>query len=97
MRELLFFTRKQLSSFEPNPAGGPHPPTGGGFERLELLMSKKLSQRKSAAYLDLPESTFAGYVRAGRGPRHVSLDGIRYFDVADLNAWLASRTVEGAQ
>ncbi len=60
-------------------------------------MSKKLSQRKSAAYLDIPPSTFGGYVRTARGPRHVNLHGVRYFDVDDLDAWLASRTVEGAQ
>ena len=99
MRELLFFTRKQLSSLEPIPAGGLDFPTDRErFERLELLMSKKLSQRKSAAYLDLPASTFAGHVRTGRGPRHISLHGIRYFDVDDLDAWLAARTFsEGAQ
>jgi hypothetical protein len=97
MRELLFSTRKQLSSFEPNPGGSFPPAVRGRFERLELFMSKKLSQRKAAAHLDIPVSTFAGYIRTGRGPRHIDLHGIRYFDVDDLDAWLAARTVEGAQ
>ena len=59
-------------------------------------MLKKLSQRKSAAYLDLPASTFAGHVRAGRGPRHVALRGIKLFEIGDLDEWRNARTVEGA-
>lgn len=50
----------------------------------------KLSQRHAAKHLDVSPSTFTGYIRAGRGPRHVALPGGgRRFDVADLDAHAA--------
>jgi hypothetical protein len=55
------------------------------------------SQRRAAAYCNIPPTTFGSYVRAGRGPRHVNLHGIRRFADADLDTWLAARTVEAAQ
>jgi hypothetical protein len=61
-------------------------------------MSKEsLSMRKAAAYCDIPPSTFGGYCRTGRGPRHVRLHGICQFTVPNLDEWLRCRTVEGAQ
>ena len=60
-------------------------------------MSKRLSLRKSAAHLNIPVSTFGGYVRAGRGPRHIELCGLKLFEIADLDEWRNTRTVEGAQ
>jgi hypothetical protein len=57
-------------------------------------MSKPLSLRKAAQHLNMPRSTFGGYVKAGRGPRHVRLDGICQFMPADLDAWRDARFVE---
>lgn len=59
-------------------------------------MSKSLSLRQSAAHLDIPVSTFAGYVKRGIGPKHVRLHGICQFTPADLDAWRSARIVDGA-
>ncbi|WP_374708830.1 helix-turn-helix transcriptional regulator [Nitrobacter vulgaris] len=61
-------------------------------------MSKNsLSQRKAAAYLGISPSTLRAYVRAGVSPPYIELPGVRRFALSDLQIWLASRTVEGAQ
>jgi hypothetical protein len=60
-------------------------------------MSKPLSLRKSARHLNIPVSTFAGYVRAGHGPRHFRAGGICQFEVGDLDEWRDARTFERAQ
>lgn len=61
-------------------------------------MSKYLSQRKAALHLGFSPSTFAGYVRAGRGPRHIRVgSGVCRFAIADLDSWLAARTTGGEQ
>jgi DNA-binding transcriptional MerR regulator len=56
----------------------------------------KLSQYRAAKRLGISASTLSSYVRRGIAPRCISLHGIRYFDVDDLDTWLAARTVEGA-
>jgi predicted transcriptional regulator len=61
-------------------------------------MSKNsMSQRKAAAYLGISPSTLSAYAKSGRAPRHVNLHGVRRFAIADLDEYLAARTVEGAQ
>ncbi len=61
-------------------------------------MSKQsLSQRKAAAYLGITPATLGSYVRRGIAPPYIELPGVRRFDVSNLNAWLAARTVEGAK
>jgi hypothetical protein len=61
-------------------------------------MSKdSMRQRKAAEYLGITPATLGSYVRAGIAPPYIELPGMRRFDVSDLDAWLAARTVEGAQ
>lgn len=60
-------------------------------------MSKQsLSQRKAAAYLGISPSTLSAYVRANRAPPYIDFHGVRRFAIADLDEYLAARTVEGA-
>jgi DNA-binding transcriptional MerR regulator len=51
----------------------------------------KLSQKKAAAHLGIAASTLSSYCRRGIAPPHVSMHGIRYFDVVALDAWLDAR------
>lgn len=58
----------------------------------------KISQRHAAERIGISPSTLSAYVRRGIAPSHVTLLGVRYFDVDALDAWLAARTFsEGAQ
>lgn len=58
----------------------------------------KLSQHRAAKRLGISASTLSSYVKRGIAPSHVTLLGVRYFDVDSLDAWLAARTFsEGAQ
>jgi hypothetical protein len=57
----------------------------------------KLSQKRAAARIGCAQSTLSSYVKRGIAPRHVNLVGVRYFEISDLDAWLASRTVEAGQ
>ena len=58
----------------------------------------KLSQHRAAKHLGIAASTLSSYCRRGIAPRHISLHGIRYFDVDDLDTWLAAKTFsEGVQ
>jgi hypothetical protein len=57
----------------------------------------KLSQRRAAERIGCSASTLSSYVKRGIAPPHVTLLGVRYFDVDSLNSWLAARTFsEGA-
>lgn len=57
----------------------------------------KISQRRAAERIGISASTLSSYVRRGIAPPHVTLLGVRYFDVDDIEVWLAARTFsEGA-
>lgn len=57
----------------------------------------KISQRRAAERIGISPSTLSAYVRRGIAPPHVTLLGVRYFDIESLDAWLAARTFsEGA-
>lgn len=51
----------------------------------------KLSQHRAAQHLGIAASTLSSYVKRGIAPPHVTMLGVRYFDVAGLDAWLNSR------
>lgn len=51
----------------------------------------KLSQHRAAKHLGIAASTLSSYVKRGIAPPHVTLLGIRYFDVSDLEIWLNAR------
>jgi transcriptional regulator with XRE-family HTH domain len=57
----------------------------------------KISQRRAAERIGISPSTLSAYCRRGIAPTHVTLLGVRCFDVDALDAWLATRTFsEGA-
>jgi hypothetical protein len=96
-RACFFLLR--ASGLKPKPGGSfSSLPSGDGFERIELSMSKTLlSQRKAAAHLNIPVSTFSAIVKAGRGPRHFRVGNVCRFAISDLNQYLAAHTFEGSQ
>jgi hypothetical protein len=51
----------------------------------------KLSQHRAAKHLGIAASTLSSCVRKGIAPPHTTLLGVRYFDVAGLDAWLNAR------
>ena len=58
----------------------------------------KLSQHRAAERIGCADSTLRSYVKRGIAPPHITLLGVRYFDVDALDAWIAARTFsEGAQ
>lgn len=58
----------------------------------------KLSQHRAAERIGISASTLSSYVKRGIAPPHVTLLGVRYFDIDSVDAWIAARTFsEGAQ
>jgi hypothetical protein len=51
----------------------------------------KLSQHRAAKHLGIAASTLSSYCRRGIAPHHISLHGIRYFDVASTPGSLPER------
>jgi DNA-binding transcriptional MerR regulator len=51
----------------------------------------KLSQHRAAKHLGVAASTLSSYVKRGIAPPHVTLLGVRYFNVDGLDTWLNAR------
>lgn len=60
-------------------------------------MSKPLSRRSAAQYIGVAPTTLTNYERRGIGPRHVRFHGVCRYEISDLDAYLAARTVEAGQ
>lgn len=55
------------------------------------MTTKQLSQHRAAKHLGIAASTLSSYVKRGIAPPYINLHGVRYFDVAGLDAWLNAR------
>ena len=71
----------------PHPATGQILPTTGQIP----LPPARLSTAQAAKYTGLAESTLRYYRHAGIGPASYSIGSKVYYDIADLDDWLAAQ------
>lgn len=55
----------------------------------------RLSIRDAATQLGVPESTMRYWRRVGKGPKSYAIGRLIFYDVADLNAFLAQNKEKG--
>ena len=55
--------------------------------------SRKLTRKQAAQRTNLTEGTLANYASRRCGPPFVKIGKVLEYDEADLNAWIASRTI----
>ena len=71
----------------PNPATGQILPTTGQIP----LPPARLSTAQAAKYTGLAESTLRYYRHAGTGPASYSVGSKIFYDLSDLDDWLAAQ------
>jgi Helix-turn-helix domain len=54
-------------------------------------MATKVSTPEASAYLDVPESTLRYWRHAGKGPASYVLGRKVFYDVSDLDHWMAAQ------
>lgn len=63
---------------------------------VHVLASGLVSRKDAAAYLGRQPSTLAIWATQGRGPKHIRVGGLAYYQFADLERFAAGDGVEPA-